>query len=365
MNRIMAAAIVLAAAASTASAQAKQEDIIKKKDGTEIKCKISKMTMGGIIYAELGGKTANIKNEEVDSVILWDTPPALTRANNEAATKNFTKAYNLYDAALTEVLGGKVRDLNKPLVFFNWAMAQNADGKLTDALATMRRIRTECGDTRMRNDSFRESVKMARKDESALIAILDEMKSEPDPIGGEAKLELGRMKYAKADYEAAVQLFNQLAMNATASYANDARMWQLRCLRRQKKDEAQANAERYLSDKTCPANLLQAAGAAMADACWRKTEKDKTKVRDAAVAAARAIAMGPPATKDDAEDYAIAVIISARCYGAMSDAATVAETKNDYRERAVKYCTEVVRVYKGTAWADEAQEVLTALGGGK
>ncbi len=49
----------------------------------------------------------------------------------------------------------------------------------------------------------------------------------------------------------------------------------------------------------------------------------------------------------------------------MSDAATVVETKNEYRERGVKYCTEVVRVYKGTPWAEEAQEVLTSLGGGK
>jgi hypothetical protein len=107
---------------------------------------------------------------------------------------------------------------------------------------------------------------------------------------------------------------------------------------------------------------LQAAGAWTADLMLKKLEKDKTKWRDILMVCVQAIALGPPAGKDEGEDYALALVTGAKLYVLMSNANDKADTKEEYKSRAVAYYTEVKRAYGKTPSAEIAQKELVALG---
>src|SRR5262245_1148884 len=113
----------LIAAALLTGAQAAQQDVIKLKAGGEAKGKISIIDSQKIVYADAAGKAVTLKNEDVAEVTLFDVPASLKNANAAAATKNWEKAFNLYDAALGEIGPGKARDLNKQYVLYGWALA--------------------------------------------------------------------------------------------------------------------------------------------------------------------------------------------------------------------------------------------------
>src|SRR4029079_9550444 len=108
--------------------------------------------------------------------------------------------------------------------------------------------------------------------------------------------------------------------------------------------------------------LLQAAGAWIADIQLKKAEKDKTKWRDILMICVQSIALGPPAGKDESEDYALALVTGGKIYVLRSNANDKAEAKEEYKSRAVAYYTEVKRAYGKTPSAEIAQKELVALG---
>lgn len=361
----MTKTILAAAALLGLVPQAATPDVVKLKSGVDVKCKITRLAAGSVTYTDAAGKAVTAKSEEVNDVLLGDAPPSLAKANQAISESKFDKAFNLFEEALKEVSGGKSRDLHRQYVYFQWAQGLNVKGDSKPALAKLEQLRRECGDCRLRPVSYQWGLELARKKEPALVeGLLNEMKSEPDPLGGEAGLELAKLKYEKGDYSGAAADFGRLGASATASYAPMARLWQMRCLRGDKKfDELDAAAARVMGDKagSSPA-LLQCAAATVAESLLRKAGADKAKIRDAMLAAAQAVAVGPPGGKDEAEDYAIALVVSARCCRLLSDGTEKAETKQDYKARAINYCKEVTSFYRGTRWAAEAEKELVTLG---
>src|SRR5476649_4471 len=108
------------------------------------------------------------------------------------------------------------------------------------------------------------------------------MKSEPEPVGSQAELELAKIKYAGGDFDSARPMFDKVGSNAASPFAADAKLWGLRSIRAQKKmDELESACTRILADKAAASpGLLQAAGASLAEIQLKKSEKDKTKWRD-------------------------------------------------------------------------------------
>jgi hypothetical protein len=208
-------------------------------------------------------------------------------------------------------------------------------------------------------------LELARKKLSEQVeVILKEMKNEPEPLGGQAALELARTLYEKNEFDAANAEFSKLGEKVAAPYAPEARLWSLRCLRALKKlDEFESAAIRILGDRgsATPA-LIQCAGSGLSEALLIKSSKDKAKVREALMAAAQAIAIGPPAAKEPPEDYLEALLNAARCYQLLMKDLQKPEAKADYKNRAIGYCQEVSRLYRGTRWATMAQKELIALG---
>jgi tetratricopeptide (TPR) repeat protein len=358
------AALATAMALGLAAA-AEAQDVLRLKSGQEVKCKITAMTSQSITYSETGGKVKTEKAEDVVNVTLGDPPTSLAKAEAALGNSQFDKAISNYNAALEEIAKEKKRELHKWYILFNIAHAMNLKGSPNEALDMYRRLRNEGGDSWYRSQSFQRSMEIARvKGGDAYEGILKEMKSEPEPVGSQAELELAKIKYTAADFDTARAGFDKVASNPASPFSADAKLFSLRCIRGAKKmDELESACKRILDDRSSssPA-LLQAAGAWTADLMLKKSEKDKTKWRDILMICVQAIALGPPAGRDEGEDYALALVTGAKLYVHMSNANDKAEAKEEYKNRAVAYYTEVKRGYGKTASAEIAQKELVALG---
>ena len=117
-----------------------------------------------------------------------------------------------------------------------------------------------------------------------------------------------------------------------------------------------------MADAATPPSLQQAAGAWAAGSLLEKAGKDRAKIRAAIMAAGKAIAIGPPERKEEAEDYVAALRVAAKGYAAYAAEAASAEHKQEYKARASGYLMEIVRAYRGTPWAESAQLELSTLG---
>src|SRR6185295_8120209 len=193
---------------------------------------------------------------------------------------------------------------------------------------------------------------------------LKEMKTEPEPVGSQAELELARIKFTAGEFDVARVGFDKVASNAGSPFAGDAKLFSLRCVRGLKKlDELEGACKRILDEKTNnPPALVQAAGAWMADIQLKKNEKDKTKWRDILMICIQSIALGPPAGKEEGEDYALALYTGAKCYVLLGNANEKAEAKEEYKQRAIAYYTEVKRGFSKSPLAEVAAKELVALG---
>lgn len=318
-------------------------------------------------YLDAAGKTVSVREEDVAAILFSDTPSNLAKANVAAGENKFDKAFTLFQEALNEIGtgAGKAREFHKQYILHDWAMALQARGDIRQSLDMFERLRKECGDCRLRGESYRKGLELARKKlPDHVDVILKEQKNEPEPLGGQAALELARVLYEKNEFDAANAEFSKLGEKVAAPYAPEARLWSLRCLRALKKlDEFESAAIRILGDRgsATPA-LVQCAGSGLSEALLIKSAKDKTKVREALMAATQAIAIGPPAAKESPEDYLIALLNAAKCYQIMANDLQKPESKTDYKNRAISYCMEVSRLYKDTRWASVAQKELSALG---
>ncbi|MBI3854350.1 MAG: hypothetical protein HY293_01525 [Planctomycetes bacterium] len=348
------------------SAAAEAQDVIRLKSGTETKVKVTAMTSQTVTYSEGAGKVTTAKKDDVMNVELGDKPPSMAKAEAALLNNQFDKAISNYQAALEEIAGKKGgRDLHKQFIYLHMAQAMNLKGSPNEALEMFRKLRNEGGDCWLRADSFQRSLDIAKaKGGEAYEGILKEMKGEPEPVGSQAELELAKLKYTGGDFDSARAGFEKVAGNPASPFAADAKLFSLRCIRAGKKmDELESACKRILDDKAAgsPA-LLQAAGAWTADLMLKKSEKDKTKWRDILMVCINAIALGPPAGKEEGEDYALALVTGGKIYVLMSNANEKADTKEEYKSRAIAYYTEVKRGYGKTASAELAMKELVALG---
>lgn len=358
-------AMLAAAMALGAAAAAEAQDVIRLKSGTEVKAKVTAMTSQSVTYSEAGGKVSTAKREDITSVDLGDKPPSLLKADQALAEGKFDRAINHYPAAIEEIQQKKARDLHLQYVLFNWAQALNQKNSPNEALEMYRRLRNEAKDCWLRPDSFQRSMEIAKtKGGDAYENILKEMKSEPEPVGSQAEVELAKIKFTAGDFETARPMFEKIAANSASLFSGDAKLWSLRCIRGLKKmDELESACNRILADKGASTpGLLQAAGASLAEIQLKKSEKDKTKWRDILLTCIQSIAQGPPSTKEDAEDYVLALMVGAKCYVLISNDAEKAEAKEEYKSRAIAYYREVQRGYSKSTMAEAATKELVALG---
>ncbi|HLY11053.1 MAG TPA: hypothetical protein VKW04_17255 [Planctomycetota bacterium] len=357
---VFAAAMALGLAAA-----AEAQDIIRLKSGTEIKAKITAMTSQSVTYTEAGGKVSTAKREDVVSVDLGDKPPSLVKGDQALVESKYDRAIANYAPALEEIQQKKARDLHTQFVLLNWAQALNQKGSPAEALEMYRRLRNECKDCWLRPESFQRSMEIAKaKGGDAYENILKEMKTEPEPVGSQAELELAKIKFVAGDFDSARPLFDKISSNPASPYSGDAKLWSLRCIRGLKKvDELESACTRILGDKAASTpGLLQAAGASLAEIQLKKNEKDKTKWRDILMICLQSIAQGPPSGKDEAEDYVLALMVGAKCYVLISTDAEKPEAKEEYKNRAIAYYREVQRGFSRTTLAEAATKELVALG---
>jgi tetratricopeptide (TPR) repeat protein len=360
-NGILAAAVLLGLAAA-----AEAQDIIRLKSGSEVKCKITAMTSASITYSETGGKVSTVKAPEVVDVVLGDPPPSLAKADAALANNQYDKAINHYGPSLEEIAAKKARDLHKQFVLFKWAQALALKGTPNEALDMYRKLRNEGGDCWLRAASFQRSLEIAKGKAETYENLLKEMKTEPEPVGSQAEVELAKIKYTSGDFDNARAGFEKVAANTASPFASEAKLFSLRCIRGLKKlDELEGACKRILDDKTnsSPA-LLQAAGAWMAEMQLKKFEKDKTKWREILMICVQAIALGPPASKDEGEDYALALLTGGKCYVLLGTTMEKEEAKEEYKNRAMGYYREVERGFSKSPLAEIAKKEILALGGG-
>ena len=365
MKRVHTTILAAALAALGLAAAAEAQDIVRLRNGTESKCKVTAMTSQSVTYSE-AGKVKTDKKEDVAAVELGDKPPSMGKADAAMAASQYDKAINNYGPALEEIGQKKARDLHKQFVLFQWAQALALKGSPGEAIDKYRQMRNECGDCWLRADSFQRSLELAKvKGGDAYENILKEMKSEPEPVGSQAELELAKLKYTAGEFDVAKISFDKVASSPASPFSGDAKLFSLRCIRGLKKmDELEGACKRILEEKgNNPPALVQAAGAWMADILLKKYEKDKTKWRDILMVCVQAIALGPPAGKEEGEDYALALLVGAKAYILLGNANEKPEAKEEYKSRATAYLTEIKRGYGKTSVGPLAEKEAAALGG--
>ncbi len=363
MKSLISGAVAAALLAGAAAASAQQDRIVKA-DGVEIKCRITRATWQTVMYTPAPGKSETLKGTDVAEIYFGDEPEALKSAKNAYMNeKKPEKAATRFEEALKEIETKKLRAENKAPLFLHWGLFLAERGDIPASLAMLKRIRTECGDSWWRPDSYRKSLEVARSKPEEYKAVLEEMKAEPEPMASEAKMSLAELATAKSEHDEALRILNEVAGNTSSPYAEVAKLGIFRILKTQKKNaDLDAYCQKIQNDAAASPSLQQAAGAWVAGALLEKAGKDKTKIRNALFAAAKAIAMGPPERKEEAEDYVAALRVAAKGYAAMAEDLTKPEQKQEYKTRASGYLMEIVRAYKGTPWADAAQLELQALG---
>jgi tetratricopeptide (TPR) repeat protein len=341
------------------------QDVIKLQDGTEIKGKITGLDADVIAYTDAKGAAAKVKNEAVKEYVLSDTPTEYRKACAAMTQRDPAKAIKDCQAALDVVAKGKARGLHKQFIYLKMAQAQSAKGDHDAALEPLQKLRQECGRCRVRSESFRESLRIAKqKGGGAAEAVIGEMKSEAEPTASLADLEAGKLKFERSEFDGAAEAFKRVADKTGNPHAGEAAAWTIRCLQRANKtDELAKFCEQSLAvGAAAPPILIQAAASALGHVALAQAEKDKTKVRDAVVLFAQAISVGPPAKGEPPDDYARALLGAARGHELMSAGLTDSSAKQDYVKRAVDYYKEVAGAYPGTEWAKSADTELTRLG---
>src|SRR4051812_3477267 len=154
---LLAAAMALGLAAA-----ADAQDVIRLRNGSEVKAKITAMTSQSVTYSEGAGKVSTAKKEDVVSLDLGDKPPSLVKADLALAEGKYDRAINNYPGALEEIQQKKARDLHKQFVLLSWANALNQKNSPAEALEMYRRLRNEGGDCWLRADSFQRSMEVAK-----------------------------------------------------------------------------------------------------------------------------------------------------------------------------------------------------------
>jgi hypothetical protein len=366
MNRLIGlmAAVAAIAGAADALAQATPPDTIQKADNTEVKGRITRLTSQNVVYTDSKGVSVTLKSADVSNVILGDSPGALLSAINAAAEQKVDKAATRFEDALKEIETKKLREWNKAPVFLHWGQFLADRKDVEAALAMIKRVRTECGDSFWRADSWRRSIEIAKaKGVELQKSVLEEMKSEPEPMSSEASMGLAELAFSRGQFDEALSTYQDIAGRSTSPAVDAAKAGVFRTLKTLKKNaDLDSYSQRLLADPATPPSLQQAAGAWAAGSLLEKAGKDKAKIRAAIMAAGKAIAMGPPERREEAEDYVAALRVAAKGYAAFAAEATSAEHKQEYKARASGYLMEIVRAYRGTPWAEAAQLELTTLG---
>jgi hypothetical protein len=360
------AAVLLLAGAASASAQKEppQMDSVLLADGSTVKCRITRCTYQTVVYNDEKGKPVTRKGSEIGAITFSDEPMAFASARNAVLAKQVEKAQTRFEEALKEVEAKKCREWNKAPILIHWGQFLAERGDAIGALAMLKRIRTECGDSWWRPESYRHSIDIGKtKGIEAQKEVLDEMKAEPEPLASEAEMSLAELAITRNEIEEALSIYQKVAANASSAYNEAAKIGVFRTYKKQQRSgDLDSYSKKLLDDPTSTPALQQAAGAWVASSQLEKAGKDKSKIRAAILAAGKAIAMGPPERKEEAEDYIAALRVAAKGYAALAGEAAKAEIKQEYKQRASGYLMEIVRAYKGTPWAEAAQLELQTLG---
>jgi len=81
------------------AAAAEAQDVVRLRNGTEVKAKVTAMTSQSITYSEGAGKVSTAKKEDVAGVELGDKPPSMAKADAAMAASQYDKAINHYAPA--------------------------------------------------------------------------------------------------------------------------------------------------------------------------------------------------------------------------------------------------------------------------
>ena len=363
----MKRALALLAVLCAARAGLEADDSVRLQDGTAIGCEIVRLGRSAIVYRE-GTKESSVEYAKVASWTL-DSPPARLRQGDAAlAARDHEGALAAYRGALAEIEAGKAREVHRQFVYRKIASAANAGGDAAAALEALKALRERCGDCRLRDDSYAQGIDIARsmKDSAALEALLLEMRSEPEPLRGQADLELARARYEASRFEEALSLFGDLASRTGQPYVPEAVMGRIRTLRAlERTSDVMTAARAALDAEAAPPALIQAAGAALGEALLLEeakiAEAGGGPCRDAYLAFAKAISAGPPSSEEGAGDYGRALVGGARASLLLSRRAKREAEKGALRKRAAGYWVEASTSYSKTGAVMAAAKDLAEL----
>lgn len=358
-GRILAAALLMAGVALAA------DDVVRPKNGPELKGKITRLEIDGLTI-EAGGATKTLRVEEVAGFTLGDTPKKQMEAEAAMSARDYDRAIAAYTSALGELKPGR-GDIHRQFIYQGLLRALKAKGD--DAAAdTVLKFLKECPKAWNYAEVAREGIETAKAkgNDAKAREIVNAMRAAADPMKGFGAIEYARMQIASKDYSGAQSTLSAIVGNKNQPYATEAQVWMIRALRGKKDTSSlEPMCRGILGAKDAAAALVQTAASGLGDALMEKAKGgDKAALREAMVAYAQAIAIGPPAKDQPPDDYASALLHLAKCYILAGQGAGKEGAPENAKSRAMGYLAEVVGKYPRTEWSAAAEKELAALGVG-
>lgn len=262
-------ALFLAAAGASASAQ--QTDVVRCRNGTEVKGRIESESWRGVEVDVRRGVKRTLPWDEVEA-IDWADATAYEKAEDDAKAGRIDEAI----AALGPLAkGNRLRGPLRQEVLFALARLEQRRGKVDDAIAGWRELLTSFPDGRYRDDAAEGLVdsliaKGSPADASAALdAVVERVKgaeadAQFDAVAGALRGRITetqkRFSDARATYEAALR-DGKLDADLTAR----TRLGIARCLLGEGKKDAARTAFRDLVARAAPADVLAGAWNGLAD----------------------------------------------------------------------------------------------------
>lgn len=317
-------------------------------------------------------QTQTLKREEIARVEYRDAPPQLKEAERALAKGDAEAAVKALRDGLAAVEAGKHRPLHKPHVLLALGRALLAAQKFAEAGESF----VACAETAPSGPSIREAVREGvrafiraaeyRKAREFAEKSKEKLKSAelPEEAQDEANLLRAEALEAEGKVDEARQVYNLLTNSRDGRVRGRASLGAARgALQSKDFSRAESKFREILADKDAERSVKCGAARGLGDVILAQpgAKKDYVKLRMAADAYARALAVEFPARDEPTVDREAALAAGADVYDALAALAQgdkEAKARELYAALAQQYREELLRLYKTSALRADVEAKL-------
>ncbi len=344
-------------------AAAEAGDYVVTRKGEKHTGRITKDDANGVDLNLPAGGKMSFRNQEIKEVYINPVNPTAINAIQSFKAGSYETALNLLDECVAPEVEKDIPALARPYLHFYRAECQLRLARFDDAVVSLENFRKNFKTSRLLPDvSMRlvEAYLGAKKYKDA-----EAVSAELEKIGGVHELYgillRGDSSFAQGRYDEAYERYGKVAASgneAAKMLKPKASLGQARCLiAKGKTDKAQEMALKALEDKEATEEVMAGAHlivghSLLIDGRKLTGEQAREKLLDAALEFLRVPVLYSESQPSLAAE---ALFHAGECFRQLAD---FKELRATYLKRSREMYNTVIQNYKGTKWANMAQEKI-------